>query len=160
VTYTQAGKPGVISTAPPAGAAPNPRYLTRELWFMYDPATNVNFWRTRSIAGVGNQRFNYYIPLDVVNLVSVDIIGFPNGTIAAAVYDLNTNYAALGELENTHITNLLGNVISVTAGIIYAINLLPTIPNWSPGDFVGTQLAHAGFGTTGNYLGIRMRYQT
>lgn len=156
----QAGQPGVISTAPPAGTPPNPRFLTRELWFDVGAAGTLNYWRIKNVATNGSINFNFFIPTDLITLVSCELIGFPAQQVINGGYDLYANYAAIGELENTHITAVLGNTISIAQSTLFGIDLIPVIPNGLPGDFVGCFVQHVNIGTAIYYIGARMRYQT
>ena len=123
-----------------------------------DYNTNYGDFRARSLGTGGSWRFVFSAPLDFGSLVSLELIGIPQGNGTGVGINLDSDYGAVGQAYNTHSESNTTGTYNITQDQLFSLNLATVFTNLAAGDFCGVLVDHQGIGTTINYLGIRMRY--
>jgi len=138
----------------------SPGLVLKESWSVAtDYNNNQGNFRNRSIASNGGYRFTFKIPDDAREIVSVDLVGFPDSTFTGQDIDLDTDYGAIGEPYNQHSNSDTTSVYSMTANQLSEIDLLPVLPNVDAGDYCGVFVDHNGIGSAVHYIGVKILYK-
>jgi len=132
----------------------------KEFFHPANPSTNFGNYRVRAVATNGNHNFNLMVPSDFASLVSVEMIFISGGTFVAQNIDLSSEYGAIGEQNDNHAETDVAFTTSGTADETGSYSLASVLSSLAAGDFVGINIDHQGIGTSLNYLGIRLIYNT
>jgi len=127
----------------------------------YIPGRNIGDYA--SGAAVDNLDIAYCtlkIPHDFRSLISAHAIVVPDATLAAAAWNIFTDYAAEGEAYNTHSSSAT-DTYNVVDNQIFAIDISSHLTSLAANDFVGVviQNAEADAGKGFYLLGVRIRYR-
>lgn len=134
-------------------------YMAPQLNGAYSATVN---YRVRSLGGNAAFEFNSPIPLDFGSLVSLVAIGAPEGSAISTpnTVALDSDYGAVGEGVETHSES--DTLVDFTGGVgadeWFAMDISSVATLLSAGDNFGCMIDQNGFGTTVNYLWLRLRY--
>jgi hypothetical protein len=130
----------------------------REAFFLAEPSANLNNMRVRNVGTNGTYRFDFSVPMDFGSLVSLELLGVPTASNAAANIDLASNYAAVGQSPTTFTGSNTTATYALVSGILVALNLSPVVASLGAGHQGGVLVTHNSVGGSVDYYGIRLRY--
>jgi hypothetical protein len=90
----------------------------------------------------------------------LEAIGIPNASFSNKGIYLSSVYGAVGEAYNTHAETDNAKTFSGTGNQWIAINVASVFTALAAGDICGVRVDHQSIGTTINYIGVRLRYNT
>jgi hypothetical protein len=128
----------------------------RERFFLAETATALitgSPLRVREIGSTSAWDFDFAVPNDFSSLVSLEAIGIPNASFSNKGIYLSSVYGAVGETDNA-------KTFSGTGNQWIAINVASVFTALAAGDICGVRVDHQSIGTTINYIGVRLRYNT
>lgn len=144
---------------PPVVEAP-----TKEFFVPVTYSSSGNMSGYDNMAGANCTAFNHYgrcvfkVPDDFNAIVSVEMIVVPRATQAAANWDIDSNYGAVGQSAVTHTEIDNVTTYNVTNAEIYAVDLAGILSALTAGDIVGTMLIEKTVGHDLTVLGVRFKY--
>ena len=131
------------------------------IFFPVPPDATAGDHLTCSVATDGAQRFNFNVPLSAIEVISLDLIGFPESGAAGTGKDIDlaSDYGSLDQSRTTHSeSDTAATYDTGTTDTLFKLDLLPVFSTLSGGDLGGVLVTHQTVGGTIHYLGIRMCY--
>jgi len=151
-----------IST--PGGAStkeiwvPTTGYNSGAAWTPLQPGATNETPGARCDAVNSRAHTSFRVPHDYVSIVAAELIVVPAATQAAADWNLNSEYAAIGEAFNTHAEAEAVVTYNVTNGQDFAVDVAIILTALAPGDLVGIGLRVGTAGHSVLVVGLRFRY--
>jgi hypothetical protein len=110
-----------------------------------------------AVGGVG--RIEFTAPNDLSMVIALELIVIPGHTVAAADYDLDSDYAAAGQAKATHSENNTAATYNVTTNQIFAVDLTTVFASLAAGDVCGVKFTNGEATGAVELLGVRLRYR-
>ena len=120
--------------------------------------TNKGSYATISVGSNGALNISFEFPEDYVSLVSLEVTGIPAGTFVNQDIDFLSQYAAGGELFNTHAQSSTTGLYSGTVDVLFDADISSLFTSAAAGDHAGIQIDHNAIGTSILYIGVNMIY--
>jgi len=124
-------------------------------------STITGDYRTVSVSANGSDNFNFQVPSDFNNIISLTLIGIvqTGATGAAEDIDITSTYAAMGEAFNTHTGSDLTSTYNVpAANLIWELDISGIYGSLDANDYAGLYIKHNAIGGAINYLGVKLSY--
>jgi hypothetical protein len=109
-------------------------------------------------AGGGNAYVEFMAPDDFQTIISADLILLPTGSNSTSDLDIYSQYAAVGQVYNTHAQSDVASTYALVANTIYALSLTNILTSLAAGDFVGIRLLNNTAGTNVLVIGVELNY--
>lgn len=121
-------------------------------------AVHGDFAVLEATSSGGSVMISWRLPKDFVSLVSLEVIAIPEGTDAAADYDLFSDYASVGQAYNTHSESDTASTYDVTTDEIIAIDASGVFSSMVAEDFCGLQIKNNDNANL-NIIGVLLKYK-
>lgn len=135
---------------------------TKEVWVeaIFENSTNsakisTGNWRIDSLGSTDHSSFQFRVPNDFTTLVSADVIIIPDAT-ETIQWDIDLNYAALGETYNNATNSATDQTKSVTINVLTAVDISGQFTGVAANDFVAFNFQSDT--TSIDTLGFLMKY--
>jgi len=140
-------------------------YFYMDSIFLADYSGNRGYFRIRSVAGTGANRWNFHIPSNFheAEYIRAVVILDSSGAIGSGKdIDIYSEYGGIGEAYDVNSeadTTSTYDFSSYSLFDIAYIDLLPILTNIEANDKVGIYIDHKGIGGSIEYIAIEMRYK-
>ena len=116
-------------------------------------------YNTVSVGQNGSIDFTFAFPENMASIVSVHVHCIPNGNGVNRSFDLDVDYASVGQDYKTHSASAPGTLFSFVANEMTKFELTSLFGSAVGGDIAGVLIDHNVIGSTLNYLGIELEYE-
>lgn len=131
----------------------------REIFFNTQQNGNSGDHAVVSAAATGGVgRIEFTAPADLSVVVALELIVIPGNTSAAANFDLDSDYAAVGQAKTTHSESDTTTTYDITTDELFAIDLTGVFALLAAGDACGVKLTNNEASAV-QVLGVRLRYR-
>jgi len=136
----------------------------KELFFPVNAGTEISFYGSAhfpvAICNALNEWGSvcFMVPAGFTSIVAAKMVVIPRATQAAADYNANSQYGAVGEAYNTHSGVESAATYNVTDGVLFEVDIAGILASLAAGDFVAITMAEGTAGHDVNILGIRFKW--
>lgn len=125
----------------------------KRMFFGGDYSGVTGDYKTGNVASAASECYDFCIPADFSSLVAIGLVGISTGTNPAAPYQLESDYAAVGEHYKTHSESAVGLTIAVVDFVLFFIDASGVFSALTAGDYCGLLLQQMGWGFAARYIG-------
>jgi len=138
-----------------------------ELWFAVTTGTTAgsaglnnygDFPVANLTTGSDIAHITGHLPDDLTTLEELKLVVIPRASQAAANWDIETDYGAIGEAHTNHTNDDTASTYSVTADQTFEIDLKAIMTSLAAGDFFGIELTLQNSSHDVDVLGVRLKY--
>ncbi len=152
----------VATTAPDPGSVPVPPHGTKSVIFPPQYTGAFGDMRMKPMTTSDIFQFSFVIPVDLIEVVSFDLVGNPDAGAAGAGKGINltSDYAADGEHYQNHSESDLGTLYNLGVfGQWIRVDLTSVLSDLAAGDRGGVTVSNHAIGGTLRCLGILLIYR-